>query len=138
MFIQWDVNGDGYVTAGDAILIINDLNAWGERFLAGEPGPEDMRLDVSGDFVVSVLDAGQVIDYLGGPEGGNYSPPGRNADNPFDANGDEEVDYDDFQAIVDFLAASQTLYPTEALDRVRGFPTRRHPGQCQRAGSTGA
>src|SRR5262245_3688407 len=124
-FVRWDVNGDSFVTAGDALAIINDYNAWGEHLLAGSPGPEDLRLDVTGDFVLSVHDANQVIDYMNGPGGGQISPAGRNAAQPFDTNGDSAVDYSDYQYIVDFLAASQTFYPAVALDLL---PVRAHGG----------
>jgi hypothetical protein len=54
-----DVNGDGYVSPIDALLLINELNRDG----AGETGLSS-NADVSGDLVLSPLDALLVINHL--------------------------------------------------------------------------
>ena len=59
---SYDVNRDGYVTALDSLVIVNDLNRFGSRVLgevpAGEPGEvtELMLVDVNGDGSVSPID----------------------------------------------------------------------------------
>lgn len=58
-----DANGDGSVTASDALVIINDLSRNQPRTLtADDLGPFDV--DVTNDGVVSALDALQVINWL--------------------------------------------------------------------------
>ena len=61
--LPWDVNGDGFVTALDALLVINDLARNDARILAeGErTGPD---IDVNNDGSVSALDALLVINEL--------------------------------------------------------------------------
>jgi trimeric autotransporter adhesin len=61
-----DVNNDSFVTAIDALLIINVLNTTGARPL-NTPTEEDAPppyFDCSGDWYVSALDALRVINYL--------------------------------------------------------------------------
>ena len=60
-----DVNGDGVVTALDALLIINYLNAYGP----GEVGHGDPSFgyDVNGDGMVTALDALLIINQLNQP-----------------------------------------------------------------------
>lgn len=63
-----DVNGDGYVSPIDALLIINDLNSNGAHPVpsrvgaAGEP-PSDM-LDVNGDGLITPMDVLLIINHL--------------------------------------------------------------------------
>jgi hypothetical protein len=68
-----DVNGDGVVSALDALLIFNDLNARGSRSLAPAAEGEGESLiaenpwaflDVSGDAHVSAIDALMVFNRL--------------------------------------------------------------------------
>lgn len=55
--IPEDVNGDGYVTAIDVLLVIDYLNN-------ARPSMSVMYADVSGDGFLSPLDALKVIDYI--------------------------------------------------------------------------
>ena len=63
-----DVNGDGFVTPIDVLLVINDVNAYGARSLSGGAsgeGPANrVYLDVNSDRFVSPIDALLVINYL--------------------------------------------------------------------------
>ncbi len=61
----FDVNGDGFVSPLDALLIINDLIAHGTRPL-GATGDGAPLLDVNGDAYLSPLDALVEINYLNG------------------------------------------------------------------------
>ncbi|WP_167546894.1 DUF7467 domain-containing protein [Stieleria maiorica] len=61
--LAYDVNGDGAVTALDALQIINHIAkdaASGERTLS----TSNLRYDVSGDLKVTVLDALRIINQL--------------------------------------------------------------------------
>ena len=66
-----DVNGDDRVSATDALMVINALNAI--RAVEGEGGQTPLRyVDVSGDLRISPIDALLVIDFLNArpePEG---------------------------------------------------------------------
>ncbi|MGI9473691.1 MAG: peroxidase family protein [Rubripirellula sp.] len=55
-----DVNGDGWVTAVDALVIINQLNRW--RW--GDQSPSHREMDVDGNGGVSSLDALRVINRM--------------------------------------------------------------------------
>ncbi len=60
---RYDTNGDGNVTAGDALVVINDLTRNDARIIAhGETG---FDVDVNNDGSVSALDALQIINFLG-------------------------------------------------------------------------
>jgi hypothetical protein len=59
-----DVNHDGHVTAIDALIIINELNANGTHALAPPTGTPTYYFDVNGDNLVSPLDALLVINAL--------------------------------------------------------------------------
>jgi hypothetical protein len=60
-----DVNGDSFVSAIDALQVINDLNRYGSRPLpAGWAGAPGAFIDVTGDGIVSPLDALRVINRL--------------------------------------------------------------------------
>lgn len=65
--ISLDVNGSGSVTALDALVVINDLNAHGQRALGGMPTSSDHFLDVNGNGRVSAIDALIVINALNEP-----------------------------------------------------------------------
>lgn len=58
-----DVNGDGVVTALDALQVINDLNANGDRTLTFAE-TAGFKIDVTNDGNVSALDALRVINKL--------------------------------------------------------------------------
>ncbi|MBI2477539.1 MAG: hypothetical protein HYV60_02475, partial [Planctomycetia bacterium] len=58
-----DVNGDGFVSPLDVLIVINFLNA-GNTSLPTELGDPPIFLDVSGDNAVSPLDALIVINFL--------------------------------------------------------------------------
>jgi hypothetical protein len=66
----YDSNFDGQVTAIDAVLIINELNATGPRSLIARTSNFDRFLDASGDNFLSPLDALKVITYLNSGAGG--------------------------------------------------------------------
>jgi len=86
--ITWQRPGNRFdtsVTPADALVIINALSATGERIVTGSPGPNDNFLDVSGDGVLSVVDANQVIDYLNGGDG-TAGAPWRNPSQALDGN----------------------------------------------------
>lgn len=60
-----DVNGDGAVSAIDALNVINALNTGGTRSLAGGEGEgPKLFVDVNADGVLSAMDALMVINYL--------------------------------------------------------------------------
>jgi hypothetical protein len=60
-----DVNNDGFITASDAVAVINHLNAFGAGPLARRlAAPPAAFLDVNGDNYVSSIDALTVINYL--------------------------------------------------------------------------
>jgi hypothetical protein len=59
-----DVNHDGLVSALDALIIINEINANGAHTLGSFAGTSRFFWDTSGDNFVSALDALQVINYL--------------------------------------------------------------------------
>lgn len=59
-----DTNGDGFVTALDALLIINDLNAFGSRPVTRPPVPVGLLLDVNQDGFITPLDALLIINQL--------------------------------------------------------------------------
>lgn len=66
-----DTNGDGFVTARDALLIINMVNSGLEGLLPtatvrGQlaPASDDYQVDTNGDGFVTALDALRVINYL--------------------------------------------------------------------------
>jgi hypothetical protein len=70
---ELDVNGDGFVTAVDALILINDLNAHGARRLSDFPGTAPAvppYLDVDGNGDATALDVLLVINYLNTSAGG--------------------------------------------------------------------
>jgi Ca2+-binding RTX toxin-like protein len=83
---RFDVNRDGSVSPLDALLVINDLNLRGPHLLTGFPQPSEPLLDISGEIVVSSLDAAQILDKLNGGTG-DINPPARNPANPFNVGG---------------------------------------------------
>jgi len=60
---QFDVNNDGFVTAVDALQVINDLNRDGSRVLPALPGGPPF-VDVNDDGSVTPLDALLVINEI--------------------------------------------------------------------------
>ena len=62
-----DVNEDGFVTALDALLIINDLNRHGARSLADTEHLPRHLVDVDDDGYASAIDALLVINRLNNP-----------------------------------------------------------------------
>jgi len=80
-----DVNNDGFITALDALIVINHLNANGSQSLPVPPVPSDQPppfLDCTGDGNVTPLDALQVINDLNdlGPQAVANSPNGEGGD----------------------------------------------------------
>ena len=66
-----DVNEDSFVTAFDALLVINDLQRYEPRILTLDD-PSSFKVDVNNDGAVSALDALTVINTLArssGPSG---------------------------------------------------------------------
>jgi hypothetical protein len=82
-----DVNGDGRVSAVDALAVINDLGRFQPRVL-GWQDPSSFDVDVNNDGSVSALDALVVINYVSRTDGGSSEswlsdpPP---AENPTDS-----------------------------------------------------
>lgn len=69
-----DVNGDGDVSAGDALVVINDISRFQPRVLnANDPTQYDV--DVNNDGAVSAIDALMVINLLGRSSGGGGPDP---------------------------------------------------------------
>jgi VCBS repeat-containing protein len=74
VFFDWqnpthsvDVNGDGYASPLDALLVYNDLDENGVRTLPNPPVPPDIAppfFDVNGDGVASSFDARKVMEDL--------------------------------------------------------------------------
>lgn len=58
-----DVDGDGFITPLDALLVINDLNENGPRNLAGGVPPQH-PVDVNGDGSIAAIDALLIINRL--------------------------------------------------------------------------
>ncbi|MCC7086569.1 MAG: hypothetical protein IT427_16345 [Pirellulales bacterium] len=77
----------------------------------------DYWYDVSGDGVLSVVDANQVIDYVGGGSGA-VGAPWRNPALPQDVNNDGPVTVADVQAIQDYLNLGAIDYTALALDQI--------------------
>jgi surface-anchored protein len=76
-----DVNGDWYVSAIDALIIINELNRRGARPLDVLSDATPPFFDVNGDFAINAIDALSVINFLnarhfGGASGGGASGEG--------------------------------------------------------------
>ncbi|MEO9933337.1 dockerin type I domain-containing protein [Rhodopirellula bahusiensis] len=65
-----DVNGDGVITALDALQVINDLNTNGDRSLSFAE-TAGFKIDVTNDGNVSALDALRVINKLNELDGGS-------------------------------------------------------------------
>lgn len=70
---RWDVNNDGFVVPGDALILVNELNRTGPRpltlpaFNADQPPP---FFDVNGDGFLAPLDVLAVVNFLNnGPSG---------------------------------------------------------------------
>lgn len=61
-----DVNRDGYVSAIDALLVINEINRNGAVSLSssGDTGPTSTFYDVNNDYYISAIDALLVINRL--------------------------------------------------------------------------
>jgi len=75
-----DVSGDGRITALDALLVINELNARGARQLPGDrlaPGAPTTLVDVNSDGFLTPRDALEVINFLNGTPAGAGEATGR-------------------------------------------------------------
>lgn len=119
-FDAGDVDGDGLVTAMDALIVINELNANGVRQLDTSPngefgvngGGETNRplnfLDVNGDSSISAFDALLIINRLNSTGATEYELP-----NPLDWFA--EADAAEQAAAVEF-AAGQAGLPLSATD----------------------
>ena len=59
-----DVDRDGFVTPLDALLVINDLNQFGARVLAGSPFQPLQDVDVDDDGTIAAIDALLIINRL--------------------------------------------------------------------------
>ena len=70
-----DVNGDGNVTPLDVLQLINQINASGGPLTPVESGSSPMYYDVSGDNVLSAVDALCVVNYLDTPSVAQASAP---------------------------------------------------------------
>jgi len=65
-----DVTRDGWVTALDALVLINKLNRTGSGYLLGSADSVQYLYDVSGDGYISPLDVLRTINWLNGNRGG--------------------------------------------------------------------
>ncbi|TWT67409.1 dockerin type I domain-containing protein [Allorhodopirellula solitaria] len=105
---QADVNGDGTVTALDALLIINAAN----RNLFQRDGN---RFDCNGDGYVSGLDALHVYNLISLYTNGGYPPPTdflvfeKCSDSYVDVDGDEVLTYSDYLAVINELNRLESL-----------------------------
>lgn len=80
-----DVNNDGIITALDALLIINEINAGGSRDLRGTNVPFPPYIDVTGDNLLSGIDVLQVVNYINANGGGSGEGEGASLEpNMFD------------------------------------------------------
>jgi hypothetical protein len=71
-----DVNNDGHVAPNDALLVINQLNAFGSTSIASiQPSAVKLYFDVVADNIVAANDALEVINYINANEtsAGNVS-----------------------------------------------------------------
>jgi hypothetical protein len=74
----FDVNGDGFGVADDALRIINFLNAFGSGVPAPIPQPTDnpkLYYDVTGDLFVAPDDALAVINFINSDSNGEGEAP---------------------------------------------------------------
>ena len=100
-----DVNGDWYVSAIDALIIINELNRRGSRPLDVLSDATPPFFDVNGDFAINAIDALSVINFLNARQFGGASGEG---EGPVD----DVIDYGSLQdhidaALVEMLAEDQ-------------------------------
>jgi len=104
-----DVSGDRWVTALDALIVINHVNASGPHRLADGEGPDEhggMWLDVNGDGSVTAADSLAVINRLN-TWGGHRALPQSVSDPQFlDVNRDRTIDHADGQAVLDYLSGT--------------------------------
>ena len=63
-FNAFDVNDDGFLAPQDALVVINDLSAFGPRGLPAASGRPSLFWDVNGDQAISADDALAVINQL--------------------------------------------------------------------------
>lgn len=89
--IAEDVNGDGFITAVDALQVINDLNSLGARSLPWDDLAGAM-IDVTNDGEVTSLDALRIINRLNTPDQGGQSEPLAMARADDDDNDDNDND----------------------------------------------
>ncbi len=79
-----DVNNDSIISALDALLIINEINAGGARDLRGSNVPFPPYVDVTGDNLISGIDVLQVVNYINAHGGGSGEGEGESSEpNPF-------------------------------------------------------
>lgn len=117
-----DVNGDGRVSAVDALQVINDLNRQGARTLTWSEALGN-NIDVTNDGVISALDALRVINYLNQQE---TSPA---AEEPLDEPMEGHQDYpvsshreDSFDSQPSTDDPSTNNPPVNSIDEVFGEP----------------
>ena len=118
----FDVNGDGVVAPLDALLVLNELRHSGVRRISSETATGPF-VDVSGDNILSELDAEVMTRYL------NASPnnPWTNPANRFDVDQDDQVSSEDAQMIRNelFNAGVTYHYPGGSVSQVH---VRTHKG----------
>ncbi|MCC7086316.1 MAG: hypothetical protein IT427_15035 [Pirellulales bacterium] len=124
---RWDVDGDALVSPGDSLIIINAVNAAGPQLLARPPVAGDYFQDVSGDNVVSMLDARRVLDKLNGGSG-DVGSLWRNPTNPLDVNNDGKADVNDQFAILAYLDSFNATATDYALSDLLSAHLRAHDG----------
>jgi hypothetical protein len=115
---RYDVNEDTYITAADALVVVNVLN--GLIVSAGESGP--VREDVNGDGIVTPRDALMVINYLNGftppiPGEGEFPVAGEGEfDEPLDTRSLAKPQHTTAEAVAD---ATDADLPVRSADSTR-------------------
>ncbi len=106
-----DVNGDGFITPQDALLIINLLTERGPYRLADAPW-DGKWWDVSGDGLVTALDALIVINRLN--QWGSHPALPSSVSDPerLDTDQNGKIDQADAQFVIDYLDGNKELCST--------------------------
>jgi hypothetical protein len=89
---RFDVNGDFYVTAIDALIIINELNRRGPRALSVLTDFAPPYYDVNGDFNLNAIDALAVINHLNSRQFGGAGGASGEGEGDGDALRDDAAD----------------------------------------------
>jgi len=110
-----DVNGDGLITALDALIVINHVNANGPHRLAEEAGPDHyggMWLDVNGDGSVTAADSLIVINRLNAWGPHRALPESVGDPQQLDVNGDWTITRADVEFVLAHMYQEVDTCPT--------------------------